>query len=221
MCHQSRKRVLTLGIRFITFIYLSCSARGGTPFSIEFQTTASYLVLYHQVLFQPRFIVFCISFFLFFPVSRALLSSLFQSSQLDRSLKSHLISCFGDLALEIGSFFLPSSLFFFFPFLHFPSHSSIISFFPLFFPPQSSQVDRSLKPHLISCFGDLALAIGPFFERYLGYLMPMMKEASTIVLETSTVRGRGRHLFENRELREQNNKKVREGESERSKGAIQ
>eukprot|EP00252_Welwitschia_mirabilis_P025793 TRINITY_DN8203_c0_g1_i1.p1 TRINITY_DN8203_c0_g1~~TRINITY_DN8203_c0_g1_i1.p1 ORF type:complete len:875 (+),score=189.55 TRINITY_DN8203_c0_g1_i1:181-2805(+) len=44
----------------------------------------------------------------------------------------------------------------------------------------SSQLHRSVKPPIFSCFGDIALAIGPNFEKYLGYAMPMLQTAAEL-----------------------------------------
>ncbi|XP_057808181.1 importin subunit beta-1-like [Salvia miltiorrhiza] len=44
----------------------------------------------------------------------------------------------------------------------------------------SSELDRSVKPPIFSCFGDIALAIGEHFEKYLTYALPMMQRASEI-----------------------------------------
>jgi len=45
------------------------------------------------------------------------------------------------------------------------------------------KIDRSEKPHFISCLGDIALAIGGNFERYLYYAMQMLIQASQIRFE--------------------------------------
>ncbi|KAI3861352.1 hypothetical protein MKX03_016167 [Papaver bracteatum] len=42
----------------------------------------------------------------------------------------------------------------------------------------SNQLHRSVKPPIFSCFGDIALAIGENFEKYLAYAMPMLKSAA-------------------------------------------
>ncbi|XP_051130682.1 importin subunit beta-1-like [Andrographis paniculata] len=43
---------------------------------------------------------------------------------------------------------------------------------------QSSELHRSVKPPIFSCFGDIALAIGEHFEKYIGYALPMMQSAA-------------------------------------------
>ncbi|GFY83801.1 ARM repeat superfamily protein [Actinidia rufa] len=44
----------------------------------------------------------------------------------------------------------------------------------------SSELHRSVKPPIFSCFGDVALAIGEHFEKYLPYAIPMMQGAAEI-----------------------------------------
>ena len=44
----------------------------------------------------------------------------------------------------------------------------------------SDQLHRSVKPPIFSCFGDIALAIGEHFEKYLAYAMPMLQTASEL-----------------------------------------
>ncbi|OIS97619.1 PREDICTED: importin subunit beta-1-like [Nicotiana attenuata] len=44
----------------------------------------------------------------------------------------------------------------------------------------SSELNRSVKPPIFSCFGDIALAIGEHFEKYLQYALPMMQGASEL-----------------------------------------
>ncbi|KAG8374445.1 hypothetical protein BUALT_Bualt11G0132600 [Buddleja alternifolia] len=44
----------------------------------------------------------------------------------------------------------------------------------------SGELHRSVKPPIFSCFGDIALAIGEHFEKYIGYALPMMQSASEV-----------------------------------------
>lgn len=44
----------------------------------------------------------------------------------------------------------------------------------------SNQLHRSVKPPIFSCFGDIALAIGEHFEKYLSYAMPMLQSAAEL-----------------------------------------
>ncbi|MCD9642182.1 Importin subunit beta-1 [Datura stramonium] len=44
----------------------------------------------------------------------------------------------------------------------------------------SSELNRSVKPPIFSCFGDIALAIGEHFEKYLQYALPMMQSAAQV-----------------------------------------
>lgn len=44
----------------------------------------------------------------------------------------------------------------------------------------SSDLHRSVKPPIFSCFGDIALAIGEHFDKYLPYAIPMMQGAAEI-----------------------------------------
>lgn len=43
---------------------------------------------------------------------------------------------------------------------------------------QSSSLDRSVKPPILSCFGDIALATGGQFEKYLPQVMARMQQAA-------------------------------------------
>jgi importin subunit beta-1 len=45
----------------------------------------------------------------------------------------------------------------------------------------SSMLNRSVKPPIFSCFGDIALAIGENFEKYLPYAMPMLQGAAGLL----------------------------------------
>lgn len=44
----------------------------------------------------------------------------------------------------------------------------------------SKQLHRSVKPPIFSCFGDIALAIGDQFEKYLAYAVPMLQGAAEL-----------------------------------------
>jgi importin subunit beta-1 len=44
----------------------------------------------------------------------------------------------------------------------------------------SGDLHRSVKPPIFSCFGDVALAIGENFEKYISYVMPMMQGAAGV-----------------------------------------
>jgi len=43
---------------------------------------------------------------------------------------------------------------------------------------QNGNIDRSIKPHVVSTMGDMALAIGAGFERYIQPVMRMLTQAS-------------------------------------------
>ncbi|CAL5344172.1 unnamed protein product [Camellia sinensis] len=49
----------------------------------------------------------------------------------------------------------------------------------------SNQLHRSVKPPIFSCFGDIALAVGENFEKYLMYAMPMLQSAAELSAHTS------------------------------------
>ncbi|KAL3617470.1 Importin subunit beta-1 [Castilleja foliolosa] len=44
----------------------------------------------------------------------------------------------------------------------------------------SGELHRSVKPPIFACFGDIALAIGEHFEKYINYALPMMQSASEV-----------------------------------------
>lgn len=51
---------------------------------------------------------------------------------------------------------------------------------------QSSTLNRNIKPGIISCFGDIALAIGGHFEKYLMYVAAVLKQAAEAQVDTSS-----------------------------------
>ena len=49
----------------------------------------------------------------------------------------------------------------------------------------SEKLHRSVKPPILSCFGDLALATGPSFERYLPHVVSMLHGATQLSMSTN------------------------------------
>ena len=49
---------------------------------------------------------------------------------------------------------------------------------------QSNELHRDVKPPILSCFGDIALAIGPGFEKYLMYTIRMLQSAAQLAATT-------------------------------------
>ncbi|KAJ1920173.1 karyopherin Kap95 [Mycoemilia scoparia] len=45
---------------------------------------------------------------------------------------------------------------------------------------ESSELSRDVKPPILSCFGDIALAIGGDFEKYLEFVLPALASACTV-----------------------------------------
>ncbi|XVF55044.1 hypothetical protein PTKIN_Ptkin06aG0005100 [Pterospermum kingtungense] len=50
----------------------------------------------------------------------------------------------------------------------------------------SSELHRSVKPPIFSCFGDIGLAIGEHFEKYVPYALPMMQGAAELCAQIET-----------------------------------
>lgn len=51
---------------------------------------------------------------------------------------------------------------------------------------QDAQVSRHVKPLIIASFGDIALAIGPSFEKYIKHVAMILKKASEMGIESPT-----------------------------------
>ena len=50
----------------------------------------------------------------------------------------------------------------------------------------SDKLHRDVKPPILSCFGDIALAIGPAFEKYLPYVVNMLQSATQLSMSTNS-----------------------------------
>ena len=48
---------------------------------------------------------------------------------------------------------------------------------------QSNEVNRNVKPHIISAFGDIALAIGDKFEYYIQHVVSMLQSAQVMTVD--------------------------------------
>ncbi|VDL71774.1 unnamed protein product [Nippostrongylus brasiliensis] len=55
----------------------------------------------------------------------------------------------------------------------------------LFVTVESPRLDKDVKVTILGCFGDIALAIGEHFERYVHIVMSMLTEASTAAIVTN------------------------------------
>jgi importin subunit beta-1 len=49
---------------------------------------------------------------------------------------------------------------------------------------QSPQLNKSAKPHVISCFADVAMAIESHFDRYTGIILEMLRQAGEVSIDT-------------------------------------
>lgn len=55
----------------------------------------------------------------------------------------------------------------------------------LFSNLENNNVNRTIKPQILSVFGDIALAIGPGFEPFFNHAMPVLKQASEAEVDRS------------------------------------
>ncbi|KAL4433025.1 hypothetical protein ABPG77_006452, partial [Micractinium sp. CCAP 211/92] len=54
---------------------------------------------------------------------------------------------------------------------------------------QSQDVHRNIKPQILSAFGDIALAIGDRFEKYLQHVVAMLQSAMTLSVQQQQQQG--------------------------------
>eukprot|EP00899_Mesostigma_viride_P011808 jgi/Mesvir1/20628/Mv14854-RA.1 len=52
---------------------------------------------------------------------------------------------------------------------------------------QSNDLHRNVKPPILSCFGDIALAVGASFDKYLPYVAPMLQSAAALAQQQPRV----------------------------------
>eukprot|EP00698_Gefionella_okellyi_P016246 TRINITY_DN4646_c0_g1_i1.p1 TRINITY_DN4646_c0_g1~~TRINITY_DN4646_c0_g1_i1.p1 ORF type:complete len:848 (-),score=205.25 TRINITY_DN4646_c0_g1_i1:134-2677(-) len=52
---------------------------------------------------------------------------------------------------------------------------------------QNPALDRSVKPSILAAFGDIALAIGGQFEKYLPFVIPMLQQAAAMPVNADTL----------------------------------
>ena len=50
---------------------------------------------------------------------------------------------------------------------------------------QNPLLERSVKPHIVACLADVAMAVEGDFDRYLPYVMMMLGQASEIMFDAS------------------------------------
>ena len=48
---------------------------------------------------------------------------------------------------------------------------------------QNNAVHRSVKPHILSAIGDVALSIGPQFKKYLDIVLKILMQASQLQVD--------------------------------------
>lgn len=48
---------------------------------------------------------------------------------------------------------------------------------------QNASIERAIKPHIVACLGDIALAVGGYFDRYMVYVSGMLTSAAQTRLE--------------------------------------